>query len=202
MSKQIKATVEDEPDYFKIAETLPPQESTKTMGWLLDYAKYRYSWVDATIRSIEGRAVGFLKAIATAAGAVWALFIWGLSLNLQLGRTVIAMVVAALVLAAVAVCCCAAVLIPQETTVPMQERAGFACVLDNAVNADPEGRFAAHLAYTTEEQERRADTKGRRLLAAYWTIAGAVLILLAALVAVVCACWPPISALHISVHFS
>lgn len=188
MSKQIKATVEDEPDYFKIAETLPSQESTKTMGWLLDYAKYRYSWVDATIRSIEGRAVGLLKAIATAAGAGWALFLWGLSLNLQLRRPVMAMVIAALVLAAVAVCYCAAVLIPQGTTTPMPEVAGFACVLDNAVKADPEGRFAAHLAYTTEEQQRRADTKGRRLRVAYWTIVGAVLILLTALVAVV---WVP-----------
>jgi hypothetical protein len=185
MSKQVNVAVGDEPDYFKIAEILPAQESTKTMGWLLEYAKYRYSWVDTTIRSIEGRAVGVLKAIATAAGAGWALFIWGLSLNLPLGRTATAMVISALVLAAIAACYCAAVLIPQGTTTPMAEAAGFACVLDNAVKADPEGRFAAHLAYTTEEQLRRTDTKGRHLRMAYRAIVGAVLSLLAALVTVV-----------------
>jgi len=187
MHKQTKATEEAEPDYFKIAATLPAQESTKPMGWLLDYAKYRYSWVDAAIRSIESRAAGLLRAIAVAAAAGWALWIWGVSHNLQLGRTVTAMIIAALVLAAIAVCYCAAVLIPQSTTTPMPERSAFACVLDNAVKADPEGRFAAHLAHTTEEQEQRADTKGRRLRAAYWVIAGAVLTLLAALVAVVLA---------------
>ncbi|HEX5442524.1 MAG TPA: hypothetical protein VFW87_01785, partial [Pirellulales bacterium] len=154
---------------------------TQPAPWLLEYAKFRWMFVDGKLRHVQDRAVSVLRALAAVLIAAWTLFVWGAPRRIT--RLEFGIALADAVAALACLICAALVLAPREQTLALQEQPAFACLLDNPDGADPSARFAALVAETSDSQTAVLAAKATRLRWAFRAAAAALALALALLVA-------------------